>query len=336
MAISVLKCPNCGYPLPESTRANQLLRCEACGSTLYLSDWKIGESKDAVLVATPTRVYTVSTLLAKDDLCNVYRCAFEADGQRWQGLFRIARSADDNDLVQNEASTLYHLQAQPDYRDFRPFLPQVLESFLYQDAGADQAQQVNIVSLHEYIASPGELYSLEEIHHQYPSGIDARDMAWMWRRLLNILGFVHRSRAVHGAVLPAHVFIEPKEHKLALANWGFAVRDPQTGKRLQAISLPYEAWYPPELRQPIPPTPGLDLYMAARCMLYLLGDDPLDTPSPRHMEPELQHYFARCVQPNPAHRPQDAWELLRAFDRIIEQLWGPRRFRVFTMPYKPD
>ena len=41
-------------------------------------------------------------------------------------------------------------------------------------------------------------------------------MAWVWRRLLTIVGFAHANHVVHGAVLPPHVVIEPKEHKLLL------------------------------------------------------------------------------------------------------------------------
>ena len=41
----------------------------------------------------------------------------------------------------------------------------------------------------------------------YPDGVDPRDVAWMWRRLLVALGLAHRAGVVHGAVLPEHVLI---------------------------------------------------------------------------------------------------------------------------------
>jgi len=65
-----------------------------------------------------------------------------------------------------------------------------------------------------------------------------------------------------------------------------------------------------------------------------MGADPLDEPNHRNLEKPLQRYFTRCVNLKPRERPQDAWKLLNEFDTIIEQLWGPRKFRVFTMPYK--
>ena len=248
MPVKVMNCPSCGNTLPASARPNQLLTCSACNTTLYLSDWEIGKSDGDVAVATPTRVYTISDLLFKDDLCNVYRCVYKADDKQWQGMFRIARDVDDNDLVQNEAKTLYHLHSASDYDEFRPFLPYTLESFVYQDATLSKGRQVNIYGIHEGISAPNELFTLEEIHAYYPNGIDPKDMAWMWRRLLYVLGFIHNNHVVHGAIIPSHIMIEPKDHKLFLSGWGFSVSEPsKTGKRMTAISSTYDKWYPPEI-----------------------------------------------------------------------------------------
>ncbi len=335
MPVKNFSCPNCGTPLPDTTRTNELFKCPACNATLFLTDWKIGDTDGAAAVATGTRVYIVTDHLSEDDLCSVYRATFTADGKEWQSMFRIARDADDNDLVQNEARTLYYFQSLGNYGDFHAFLPSVLESFLYQDTSSAPARQVNILSLHEQIASPGELYSLEEVRAYYPGGIHAKDMAWMWRRLLNVLGFAHANGVIHGAVLPPHVLIEPKDHKLALTGWGFAVRNAAaTGIHLPAMSMTFEDWYPPEVAAKQVPLPGLDLFMAVRTMLYLIGADPLGSATQPSLEPELQQYFARCLEAAPEKRPQDAWTLLDEFDRVIEHLWGPRQFRPFSMPAK--
>lgn len=337
MAIKDFKCPNCGRALPETTRANALLRCPACHATLLISEFNVDDAKGAVGVATPTRTYAVTKLLAKDDICNVYKCTFKADGTEWTAMFRIATHAALNDMVEQEAKTLYHLQSAHNFDKFRPFLPAVLESFLYSDATGAPPRQVNILSMHEHIASPGELYSLEEVRGYYTGGIHPKDMAWMWRRLLNVLGFAHHSGVIHGAVLPPYVLIEPKDHKLALTGWGFSLRLPKsgTGGHMTAISMPYERWYPPEILDKKTPTPAADLYLAARTMMHLVGVNPLhDDPAHHNMEPELGSYFAKFFHDNPARRPQSAWDALEEFDKLIESLWGPRTFRVFTMPGK--
>ncbi len=331
MNIKSMNCPSCGNTLPTDIQANQLIKCAACGNTLYLSDWEIGNTTTAVAVATPSHVYTVTDLLSKDDLCNVYRCTYKIEDKEWQGMFRIARDPADNDLVKNEAQTLYHLQSARDYDQFGLFLPSILESFSYQDASASGTRQVNICGLHKDIKKPNELYSFEEVREHYDSGIDPKDMAWMWRRLLYILGFVHSNEVVHGAIVPSHVLIEPKEHKLLLTGWGFSARKPN---RMKALSIRYESWYPPETEDKKPPTPGFDLFLAARCMLYLVGADPLKDLSFSRLNPALQKHFEKCLDENPRKRPQDAWAVLEEFDGIIEDLWGERQFREFSMPYK--
>lgn len=336
MTVKTMYCPACSRPLPPEAKPNTLFTCPACDATLYLSDWEIGKGDGDVMVATPTRVYTVTDQIARDDLCNVYRCAYKLDDKQRQGMFRAARNAADNDLVKNEAQTVYHLQATTDYDDFRPFLPLMLDSFLYKDASLDKARQVNIFGLHEEINSPGELHSLQEVYDYYPNGIDPRDMAWMWRRVLYVLGFLHKQNVIHGAVLPSHILIEPVDHKVMLTGFGFSVREPQkTGDHIKALSITYEKWYPDEIRQKQPPTPSFDLFLAARTMLYIMGIDVLDhQPQHRNLDKKMADYFARCVHPNPRQRPNDAWALLKEFDGLIEGLWGPRTFRVFKMPYK--
>lgn len=336
MSIKQLSCPSCGSPLGKYRKPNEMFACRFCDATLVVTDWKIDQlDGTAVTVITDRGRYTIADLLAKGDLCNLYLCGFKAGGQDWQAVFKIARDTADNDLVQNEARILRSLQGAEGFREFNPFLPKLLESFIYQDSESANPRQVNILTLHEQIASPMELYSLEDVRNHHITGIHPKDMAWMWRRVLSVLGFAHNGGIIHGAVLPAHILIEPKDHKLALIDWSYAVRNPQkSGERIKAISTAYEKWYGPEVFAKEQPTPGLDIHMAAKSMIYLLGIDPTTNAVPSGLEPDLQNIFGRCLEPDPRRRPQNAWELLETYDKIIERLWGPRQFREFTMPPK--
>jgi hypothetical protein len=78
-----------------------------------------------------------------------------------------------------------------------------------------------------------------------------------------------------------------------------------------------------------PATPPLDVSMAARCMIDLVGGDAVNVTFPRDFPPALTAYFGRCFTGSP-----DAWRLLDDFDRLIETLWGKRKFRVLEMPAK--
>jgi hypothetical protein len=69
--------------------------------------------------------------------------------------------------------------------------------------------------------------------------------------------------------------------------------------------------------------------MAARCMIDLVGGDAARGEFPRDFPPPLAAYFGRCFKGEP-----DAWQLLKDFDRLIETMWGPRKFRVLDLPPK--
>jgi hypothetical protein len=120
---------------------------------------------------------------------------------------------------------------------------------------------------------------------------------------------------------------------LILDNWLYAVHAPsEPAPCLSAIVSAYEAWYPPEVFDKQPPLPGLDIFMGARCMVYLLGGDPLTGELPPTVPKAMVSFFRGCLLPAPHHRPQQAWNLLNDFTQLIERLWGPRTFRPFAMP----
>lgn len=274
------------------------------------------------------RAYEVGALLETDEVCQRYACQFEIDGAGRSGLFKIARTSNDNDLLQTEARVLRQLRADKNFERLWPFVPEIYDSFLYDD-GRTESRQANVVS------RLPNVYSLEEIRAHYPRGIDAKDAAWMWRKLLIALGFAHARGVVHGAVLPVHVFIEPDQHGLILDNWLYALPDSiESGAHLAAIVSAYAAWYPPEVFNQEPASPGLDIFMGARCLVYLLGGDPLTGKVPANVPDALASFICGCLLPvsQPAARPQQAWAVLTDFTQLIERLWGRRTFRPFALP----
>ena len=50
-----------------------------------------------------------------------------------------------------------------------------------------------------------------------------------------------------------------------------------------------------------------------------------DVPAP------LRRFADGCCYAAPRMRPQDAWRLLAEFDELLENLYGPRTFRPFTI-----
>jgi hypothetical protein len=156
-------------------------------------------------------------------------------------------------------------------------------------------------------------------------------MGWIWRRLLAALAVAHRAGLVHGAVLPDHVLIHPTERGLVLIDWAYAV--PLAAARpIAAVSAAYEGWYPVEVWGKEPPTLATDLFLAARCMVDLLGGDPLTGDLPAALPARLRLFLAGTLRPEPRQRPHDAADLLAEFDALLAALYGRRRYLPLHLP----
>ncbi|MEO1666485.1 MAG: molecular chaperone DnaJ [Chloroflexota bacterium] len=285
------------------------------------------DASGIVTITTRRRSYTVTGQLATGDLCNLYHCSFSVDGQKMTGIMKVARDPIDNDLVSNEARVLKRLEKADTEGRFTPFLPKLQENLVYRDSTSPTPRQANVLTYVKDVKSPADLYSLADIRKHYPDGVDAKDMAWMWRRVLTLLGFVHEQQVVHGAVLPSHILVHPELHGVLLIDWAYASTE---GAKITAISTACESYYPQEVFKKETPTAALDIYMAARSMLYLMGSD--DGKQTGNIPHRIYKFFEWCTLDGQRMRPQAAWPLLEEFDELIENLWGPRQFHEFTIP----
>jgi hypothetical protein len=273
-------------------------------------------------VTTRRRTYTLGPRFATGEIAGLYQV--RSGHPETTALLKLPRDAAHNDLLAREATALTQLVRDGDAR-FRPYAPRLIETFRHRDAATGTTRQANVIELLD------GFFSLAEVRAAYPAGLDPRDVAWMWRRLLVALGYAHRAGVIHGAVLPEHVLIHPGDHGLALVGWCcsvpgcYATTDP-TG-RVPAVVRRYADGdhYPPEVLARQRASTATDVYMATRCMTGLLGD----------RVPRLLEMFAKgCTLPAPGRRPADAWRLLGEFDELLERLYGPRRFRPLVMPAK--
>ena len=280
-----------------------------------------------VTFSTAKGRYTLERLFTQGDLCNLYLGHALTSAEKKRVLLKVPLQPQDNDLGANEARVLRHLSVGKDYQEAKPFISQLLDAFSYEESTTGILRQVTILAYVEGFVS------LKEVKAAYPGGIDPKDMAWIWRRVLVALAFAHANGVIHGCVLPTHILIHPEQHGVVLIDWSYAVLDPQTTHTwIKAISADYRAWYPAEVFARQVPGPGLDISMAASCMIYLLGGDPQQRTLPASVPWQIQSHLRGCTLPLPHQRPQDARALLQAFDQLLEHLWGPRRFHVFKMP----
>ncbi|GAA1794642.1 hypothetical protein GCM10009682_15470 [Luedemannella flava] len=262
------------------------------------------------VISAGGRDYRVGERVGGDELADYLDG--EVDGK--PVLLKVTRRPADNDLTRREVRALELLDEEVEPRH-RAYLPRLRAAFTHRDrdTGADRVVTV--------FAPVDGFVSLAAVRAAHPGGLDARDVAWMWRRLLVAIGVAHRAGVVHGAVLPDRVLIEPAQHGLMLVGWGYAAVPPE--HRVPALVERYRDWYPPEVPAKQQATAATDIYLATRCVVELMG----------HRAPEPLRRFARgCLLRPPAARPQDAWQLLAELDERLEQIYGPRRFRPFALP----
>jgi hypothetical protein len=266
-------------------------------------------------VTSPKRTYTLRQLLAVGDVADVHLAAGPTGSQY---TLKVSRVPEGRSRLDNERKVLTYLLTRAGDTTYLKYLPTLAESFLVRD-GTDK--RVNVF-LHE----PG-FYTLEQVHEQHPT-LDGRHLAWIFKRLLTVLGFCHGRGTLHGAVLPSHVMIHPANHGLQLVGWGQSV---ESGEPITALSTRYRTWYPAEVRRKQPATAATDLFLAARCLVYLAGGDPVANRMPDTVPAPLERFVSTCLLEGARMRPNDAWVLHDELDDLLRELYGPPKFHELIM-----
>jgi hypothetical protein len=252
-------------------------------------------------------------VVAAGDIANLLPAPAPQPGKA--ALLKLARDPADGDLIAREAAALRWLAANGD-RQYLPYVPKLFGTRRYADSATGGIRRGNVLErLDGFIG-------LDKVADRFPAGLDPRDVAWIWRRVLVAIGLAHRAGLIHGAVLPPHLMIAPHEHGLTLVDWCYSCGGPNPANLPAAVAR-YRDWYPPELSAGYAPGPDLDIYLATKTMLALIAS-PVPAP--------LAAFAAGCTLASQRRRPADAWDLLREFDDLIERMWGPRAFRPFPSP----
>ncbi|HEY3312230.1 MAG TPA: hypothetical protein VGK00_11380 [Anaerolineales bacterium] len=253
-----------------------------------------------MILQTRNRTYRIEDAPSRDGIFNTYACHYDEHGKQWSAVCKIVRDPHQNEFAQNEIRALGRLGAAPDGKKFEAYFPQLVEAFIYEDENGEHQAMV-------FQRLPG-WHSFEAIHRAYPGGIEPKDMAWMFRRLLVALGFAHHVGILKGTLEPAKTCILPGEHGLMLEDWSHASLDP--------VDLAAGA--------------RLEIAQAVRNMILLSGGDARNGILPHGLPDGLKAFFKGSLLPG-KRAPQDAWALKEEFDEMIGRLWGKRKFHPFVM-----
>jgi hypothetical protein len=277
-------------------------------------------TKEAPLtVQGPTRRYTLHRLLAVGDVADIYLGSAEGDpATETAYVVKLLRIREGQTLLENERRNLVPLLSAAGDSTYRRYLPTLVDSF---EVRAQPGQWANV-----FVHEPG-LHTLKQVHELRPA-LDGRHLAWIFNRLLTVLGFCHRQGRLHGAVLPCHVLLDAAGHGLRLVGWGQSV---VPGHRIRAVSERYKDWYPPEVHRRQGAGPATDLFLAARCLIYLAGGDPVANRMPEAVPTPLRRFLATCLLESARMRPDDAWAVQDEFDALLRQVYGPPKFHELNL-----
>lgn len=291
-------------------------------------------------VSTKRRTYEAGRLVAHGSVANLYACAYFPDATsgdaavddllklraRLKGeaapasesaelqdaVLKMPRSPKNNDLIVAEAKAIGVMRADTDRNaKLGAFIPTLVESFQHRDRATGQQRLCNVFDQLE------GFYTLTDVA-KLKGWVHPKDVAWMWRRLYVALHFAHANGIVHGAVIPDNVMIHPELHGLVLVDWCYSVQagDPLKAKVKKATRF-YPTW--PDAEGDV--GTDFDLFMAAQTMASLM--DPAQLPR------GLKGFVKMCT--HPGVRPTEALTLRDQFDELLEEMWGPRTFRPFSV-----
>lgn len=240
-------------------------------------------------------------------------------------LIKFLRADGDEDLLENERRVLEvldksRIQGTP---YFLPLLPQRVDDGIARiGKNGNEGERPACVTRWR----SGFVHSMDDVFATYSSGIAPEASVWMWKRMLEFLGWLHKNSFVHGAILPQHILVHARDHGVVFVGWSAATA---IGKPLSVANSNLREYYPESVWQGAPASIKIDLTMSARVLLKALGGSVERAPSrvpqslarllERHARGETQHY-------------EDAWTIRDELDNAARQAFGPPKFIPFSMP----
>lgn len=335
-----LICPQCNAPLKPPSRFARTLTCSYCGATIKLDAsttvsaetfhkafraWNAPQNYSvASWLSLGDHHWAVAEALGAGSSCDVYhgmRARFPTE----LVILKVLRDPADAPRLDNEWEMLQALQKSdaPGAETFARLLPEpVMHGTV--TANAFTGRRVNIIRW-----ASGFHHTFDAVQRAYPNGIPPRASIWAWRRILEVLSFIHASGFVHGAVLPPHLLVQENEHGVRLIDYCTAG---YVGQRLQYVTAGYDVFYPKGLRVGSLLTQQVDLVMSARCIASILGGNPVDGSLPAAVPAPLAALLRRVAMSDPFSNTEKAWALREELGRLADAVFGAPQFNPIVMP----
>jgi serine/threonine protein kinase len=226
----ILNCPQCAAPLPRQALWKSA-QCSYCGVLVSKTETTVlRESFRGALQRQRANGSSGSNTLR----CNGQTFAIKetlltsADGSRFllgqrvgaapiQVLLKLGEKTKFKPLFLLEAQNLAHFHSVQSAVGgyYSRLIPNVVEMGDADDFYPNQT--VMVLGL-----VPGLWGSLSSVIANYTNGVDVRHVVWMWRRVLEMLAYVHSVGWSHGDLSPEMSWVNPRDHGVHLMNWSKA------------------------------------------------------------------------------------------------------------------
>lgn len=330
-------CPQCNSPLTAHPFARSTI-CAFCGTTVFFDEEPISASgfHDAYLAwnlpdrygirnwcSIDDRHWSIEKLIGQGEISDV----FTGRLARWPSelvVIKVLRDESNADRFENDWTIVNTLmKSKVNGAEFySSLLPQpVLHGKIA--AGSFTGKQTSI-----YRWQSGFKYTLADVMQVYPEGVEPRKIIWVWRRILEMLNFIHLSGYFHGSVTPENLLIQENDHGVRLVGYSQAGKISDTEKRPLGSIVARISGSERLSRQ-------MDLIMSARCMVALLGGDVKTGQLSAAVPQQLARVVQRLVSADEiSARGEDAWRIREELGRIADEVYGPPVFCPINLPKK--
>jgi serine/threonine protein kinase len=221
MSWVALNCPQCSAPLPR-VALWRAVKCASCGALITKTESMVmRESFRQALnrarhaggdIQCAGERYLLLELLGTGEISKVY-LARRIGAIPYLATIKLSSASTAHARYAREAMVLRELHA------ISSLLPEVVAQGPLEDDSSRQA----LVLAHP----TGFWGSLADLRERFAQGIDPRHAVWIWRRMLDILRFIHAQGWSHGDVRPEHALVHPEDHAVRLISWGSAQKNPR-------------------------------------------------------------------------------------------------------------
>lgn len=336
-----LICPQCKAPLTAHRFAKSAI-CSFCGTTVFLEEtnitseqfkeafrfWNAPESYALTSwITLGNRNWVLEKKIAQGESSDVYTGRLA----RWPTelvLIKILRKTENEQLLDNEWESLHQLlRSRANGADvFSRMIPQPV-AYGRAIGGAYAGSKTMILRWES-----GFHHNFEEVCRHYPEGIPARASIWVWRRILEMLAFLHDSGYVHGAVVPSHLLVQQNDHGVRLIGYG---RSGRINDKVDSDVDVIHPYFPAPNQKWMVLSPQLDIAMSAKSIIKILGGDPNTLILPTTVPARLAEAIIRYSQPDPKYPTNiSAWTIHQELGRIADTVYGSPVFIPIEMPRK--